>query len=66
MILPLSALQVARIITMSHQHLTPPDVLRGISLSEREGKPGGGEVAQTMYTNVSKCKNDKTKNRERR
>jgi hypothetical protein len=23
--------------------------------------PGTGEVAQTMYTNVSKCKNDKIK-----
>jgi hypothetical protein len=23
---------------------------------------GGGEVAQTMYTHISKCKNDKRKN----
>jgi hypothetical protein len=25
------------------------------------GFVGGGEVAQTMYTHVSKCKNDKNK-----
>jgi hypothetical protein len=28
--------------------------------SETGGR-GSGEVAQTMYTHVSKCKNDKTK-----
>jgi hypothetical protein len=26
---------------------------------------GRGEVAQTMYTHVSKCKNDKIKNKEK-
>jgi hypothetical protein len=27
---------------------------------------GGENVAQTMYTHVSKCKNDKTKERKRK
>jgi hypothetical protein len=26
---------------------------------------GGGEVAQTMYTHISKCKNDKIKQRKK-
>jgi hypothetical protein len=38
----------------------------------REQKDGtgfaqkGGEVAQTMYTHISKCKNDKIKERKKR
>jgi hypothetical protein len=39
-------------------------------IREQEGrtgfswKPGGGRVAQTMYTHVTKCKNDEIKERK--
>jgi hypothetical protein len=31
----------------------------------RSGRGKGGEVAQTMYTQISKCKNNKIKEKER-
>jgi hypothetical protein len=34
-------------------------------LGPRSGVGGRGEVAQTMYTHVSKCKNDKIKERRK-
>jgi hypothetical protein len=37
----------------------------GPRVTQAEKSSGGGEVAQTMYTHVSKCKNDKIKNNKK-
>jgi hypothetical protein len=38
----------------------------GDGTGSARGRGGGGEVDQTMHTHVSKCRNDKIKDREKK